>query len=75
MTRRNLTALFGDGFHAEFSGYGSRELDIDLKGRPPVYNTRTKRWTAQPRTLRDLIALAESRAWDVTVLEYAGVPE
>lgn len=63
---RTLTVVLGDSW-AEFSGYGSRELYVDLRRRPPVYNTRTRRWTAQLETARDLVALAESRGWSVMV--------
>jgi hypothetical protein len=61
-----LAVVIGDNW-GEFSGYGSRGLYIELRGRPPVFNTRTRRWTAQLQTTRDLIALAESRGWHVTV--------
>jgi hypothetical protein len=67
MSGRVLTVVLGDNW-AEFSGHGSRELYVELRGRPPVYNTRTRRWTAQLQTARDLVALAESRRWSVTVV-------
>lgn len=63
---RTLTMELGDGW-AEFSGYGSRELYVELRRRPPVFNVRTRRWTAQITTARDLVALAESRGWAVVV--------
>lgn len=66
MSARTLTVVLGDTW-AEFAGYGSRELYVSLRGRPPVWNTRTRRWTAQLRTARDLVALAESRGWDIAV--------
>lgn len=70
MSRRQLTVLLGDNF-AEFSGHNSRQLYVDLRGRPPVYNTRSRRWSCQLSTSADLIALAESRGWTVLVSDYA----
>ena len=66
MSGRLLTVVIGDGW-AEFAGHGSRSLYVELRGRPPVYNTRTRRWTAQLQTARDLVALAESRGWQVVI--------
>lgn len=73
MGSRVLTVLLGDNF-AEFSGHRSRQLYVDLRRRPPVFNTRTKRWTCQLSTAADLCALAESRGWSVLVSDYAEAP-
>ncbi len=64
--RRLLTIVLGDNW-AEFRGPGSRQLYVDLVGRPPCYNTRTKSWVTVPHRVKDLAALAESRFYDVTV--------
>ena len=66
MSRRVLTVVIG-GYWAEFSGYGSREMYVSLRGRPPVFNTRSRRWVTVPDRARDLVALAESRGYDVVV--------
>lgn len=66
MKRRVLTVVLGDNW-AEFSGYGSREMYVSLAGRPPVYNSRTRRWVTVPKRARDLVALAETRHYDVVV--------
>ncbi|MCP3422734.1 hypothetical protein [Nocardioides pinisoli] len=63
---RSLEVVIGDGW-AEFAGWGSRSLYLELRGRPPVFNTRSRRWVAQQHTARDLIALAESRGYAVTI--------
>lgn len=49
----------------EFTGYGARELHTESAGRPPVWNTRTRRWVTSPRRVPNLVALAELRGWDV----------
>lgn len=49
----------------EFAGYGARELHAEATGRPPVYNSRTRRWVTSPRRIPNLVALAESRGWEV----------
>lgn len=66
MKRRVLSVVIGDNW-AEFSGPGSRELYVNLAGRPPVYNTRTKSWVTVPKRAKDLVALAETRGYDVVV--------
>jgi hypothetical protein len=64
--RRVLTIVLGDNW-AEFAGPNVRALYVSLVGRPPVYNTRTRRWVTVPKRARDLVALAESRGYDVVV--------
>jgi hypothetical protein len=49
----------------EFTGYGARELHTQSAGRPPVWNTRTRRWVTSPRRVPNLVALAELRGWEV----------
>jgi len=66
MKRRLLTVVLGDNW-AEFSGYGSREMYVSLFRRGPVYNTRTRRFSTVPDRARDLVALAETRGYDVVV--------
>ncbi|MCD4525230.1 hypothetical protein [Nocardioides sp. cx-173] len=55
----------------EFGGYSVRELHTQSAGRPPVWNTRTRRWVTSPRRLDDLVALAERRGYAV---EITGAP-
>lgn len=54
---------------AYVSGYGARELITELKGRPPVWSSLGRAWVVQPCTARDVIAVAESRRYLVTVTE------
>ena len=66
MKRRVLTVVLGDCW-AEFSGPNARAMYVSLRGRPPVYNTRTRRWCTVPDRAKDLVALAETRGYDVVV--------
>lgn len=66
MSGRVLNVILGDGW-AEFAGRGSRGLYLELRGRVPAYNTRSRRWVAQLHTARDMVALAESRGWHVII--------
>lgn len=52
---------------AYVSGYGSRQLLTELRGRPPVWASRRRAWLSTEATARDLVAVAESRGWGVTV--------
>ncbi|WP_343909042.1 hypothetical protein [Nocardioides aquiterrae] len=58
--------MIGDNW-AEVSGHGSRQLLVDMTGRPPVWLTRSRAWSTTPKSARDLAALAELRGYDVTV--------
>jgi hypothetical protein len=49
-------------------GHGARELLTSLRGRPPVYATKHRAWVTTETTARDLVALAELRDYEVTVL-------
>jgi len=50
-------------------GGGSRELLTELRGRPPVWGTRARAWVTSPHTARDVIAVAESRGYEVIITE------
>lgn len=64
--RRTLTVTFVNNNCATVSGYGSRDLLRELRGnRAPVWSTLSRAWVTVPRTARDLIAVAESRGYDV----------
>ncbi|UDY22398.1 hypothetical protein [Nocardioides sp. Kera G14] len=49
------------------SGYGSREMLTELRGRAPMWSTIRKAWTTTPKTARDLIAMAEARGRRVVI--------
>lgn len=66
---RRLTVTFVNASCAFVTGYGSRELLTELRGRPPVWSSLSRGWVAMPRTARDLVAVAESRGYDVTVTD------
>lgn len=71
MRGRLYVTLDPAGVWGEVSGYGSRDLIVELRGRPPVYNSRTRAWCVQGSTARDIIAAAEARGYDVVVTEEA----
>lgn len=54
---------------AVVGGYGSRELITDLRGRPPMWSSNPRGWVIQPSAIPDLAALAESRGYEVRVVE------
>lgn len=65
---RELHVTFTDSKHCAYvSGYGSRELITDLRGRPPVWSSIVRAWHVTERTARDLVAVAEARGRLVTV--------
>lgn len=66
MSRRLEVAFVNDSC-AHVRGYGSRELLTDLRGRAPVWSTRSRAWVCQPGTARDLIAVAEARGYQVAI--------
>lgn len=74
MTARVVRFVFETRSCAVVSGYGSRELITELRGRPPVWSTLSRGWVVQPQTARDLIAICEARGYDV-VLEGGGADE
>ncbi len=50
------------------AGHGSRELVTETRGgRPPVWSSRPRGWVVQPKTVPDLVALAEHRGYQVVV--------
>jgi hypothetical protein len=68
VSRRVLTISFETPSCALVRGYGSRELLTELRGgRPPVWATRSRAWVTQPATARDLIAVAETRGYDIVI--------
>ena len=50
---------------AVVTGWGSRELLVEMRGRQPTWSSRPRGWAVQPHTARDLVALAEIRGFDV----------
>jgi hypothetical protein len=67
MSRRTLTISFETPSCALVRGYGSRELLTELRGKPPVWATRSRAWVTQPSTAKDLIAVAEMRGYDIVI--------
>ena len=65
---RHLTVTLVNNSCALVSGHGSREMLTELRSRPPVYATLSRAWVTTPKTARDLVAIAEHRGYDVTVL-------
>lgn len=66
---REIAVVFINGNAAAVSGYGSRQMLTELRGRPPVWSALSRGWMVQPRLARDLIAVAESRGYEVVVSE------
>lgn len=54
---------------AEVSGYGSRDLIQEVTGRAPLYSRRSRAWCCQTSTARNVVALAETRGYDVVIGE------
>lgn len=50
-------------------GYGSRDLVEEVSGRPPVWMSRLRGWSIQEWTARKVVALAETRGYDITIIE------
>lgn len=72
MSARHLTITFHSRHCAYVSGYGSRALLSELRGgRAPVWGTRVRAWVTTEQTARDLLAVAESRGYEVTIREGA----
>ena len=65
---RRLEVEFTSPSCALVRGYGSRELIVDMVGRAPVWATLSRGWVVQPSKVRDLIAAAESRGYEVTTI-------
>lgn len=65
---RTLELAYVTDSCVEFKGYGTRELHVEIAGRPPVWNTRTRRWVTSPRRAGDLMALATTKGYAVRVL-------
>lgn len=76
MSTRILQYCYVNRWLALIRGYGSRDLIIETTGHPPVWLPRFRAWVAQPSTMRDALALAESRHWrteEVTEAELLGL--
>ena len=68
MSTRALTVVQVNDNCAYLSGYGSRELITELRGgRPPVGSSVGRAWVTTAKTASDVIAVAESRGWAVTI--------
>lgn len=65
MRRRLMQFVVGDNW-AEFSGPQARERYVEFRRRPPVFNTRTRRFCSTPKTVRDFAAWLETRGYEVT---------
>jgi hypothetical protein len=50
-------------------GHGSRDLVMKVTKRSPVWATLSRGWVVQPHTAGDVIAVAESRGYDVVVIQ------
>lgn len=48
-------------------GPGVREAVIEVAGRPPVFAVRARAWVCQPSTSADVVALCESRGYEVII--------
>jgi hypothetical protein len=64
---RHLTITLVTPSCAYVNGYGSRDLLTELRGRPPIWGTRSRAWVTTPTVARDLVAIAEHRGYSVTV--------
>ena len=67
MSRRVIRIRFVTPSRAYVTGWGSRDLLTELRGRVPVWSSRERAWVALPSTARDAVAAAEARGWDVVV--------
>ncbi|TYL55755.1 hypothetical protein FXB39_00665 [Nocardioides sp. BGMRC 2183] len=67
MSTRRLTVTKVSPSCDVVSGYGSRELVTEVRGRPPMWSSRPRGWVVQPKTSADVIALAESRGFEVVI--------
>jgi len=63
--QRRLTVITVNANLTVVTGYGSRDLITDLRGRPPMWSSRPRGWVIQPHTAPDLVALAEHRGYVV----------
>lgn len=76
MSRRVLNVVLVNQNCAYVSGYGSRELITEIRfGRPPVWSAVGRAWVTTPDTARAVIAVAETRKFDVIVTEGDPLPE
>lgn len=64
---KRLDVVLVNDHCAYVSGYGSRDMLEELRGRAPIWSTLGRAWVTTPTTARDLIAVAEARHYDVTV--------
>lgn len=62
---KQLTVTIESKVCAFVSGWGSRDLLTEMRGRPPIWSTRQRAWVTTEPTARDLIAVAEARGYRV----------
>jgi hypothetical protein len=68
MSRRVLEVEIESRHCARLRGYGSRALIMELKQRPPLWSPLAHAWTVSERTARDVVALAETRGYNIVVV-------
>lgn len=66
---RRLTITTVTPSLAVVSGYGSRDLVTELRGRAPMFSSNPRGWVIQPASIADLTALAELRGFYVVLEE------
>lgn len=71
MSARTIKVTFLTPSCAYVSGYGSRDLLTELRGRPPIWASLERAWVTQEHTARDVVAVCESRGYSV-VIEHRG---
>lgn len=64
--RRPVIKVDLDGYGSLVSGYGARDLVVEVAGRA-VWTSIRRGWSVQERTARDVIAIAETRGYDVLI--------
>lgn len=74
MARRVLEVELA-GMGSLVRGYGSRELIIDVTGRPPIWSAIRRGWSLQETTARDVVAAAESRGYGVVITGATPTPD
>lgn len=67
MSRPHLSIELA-GYGSLVRGYKAREIVEEVTSRPPVWMSRLRGWSVQERTARDVVAVAERRGYDITVI-------
>ena len=70
---RRIKVAFYNRHAAYISGHGTRDLIIELRGRPPVWASRQKAWVTSEKTAKDVLACAEARGWQSQVSDLGEV--